>query len=121
MSRGDSYMEAARDVMDKMNQDRVERYLYLRREMAYTDEISRIRTAENLGMKQGMEKGIEKGMEKGIRESIFALLAELGEIPADLNTYINEESDLEVLKDWLKKAAKAMSMEQFREAIRQSL
>lgn len=64
VANGDTYMEAARDVMDKINQDRVERYLYLRREMAYTDEISRMKTAEELGLKQGMEKGIEKGIER---------------------------------------------------------
>lgn len=44
--------------MAKMNQDERERYLYLRREMAYSDEVSRIRTAENQGIKQGIQRGI---------------------------------------------------------------
>lgn len=73
VASGDTYMEAARDVLDKMNQDRVERYLYLRREMAYTDEISRMQTAENLGLKQGMAQGLEQGV-----MSLIETCAELG-------------------------------------------
>lgn len=64
MANGDTYLEAARDVMDKINQDRVERYLYLRREMAYTDEISRMETAERMGLEQGMQKGIQQGIQR---------------------------------------------------------
>lgn len=70
VANGDTYLEAARDVMDKINQDRVERYLYLRREMAYTDEISRMETAEKMGLEQGMEKGMKEGMKEGIKEGI---------------------------------------------------
>ena len=81
VASGDTYMEAARDVLDKMNQDRVERYLYLRREMAYTDEISRMQTAENLGLKQGMERGMAQGLEQGLEQGAKSLIetcAELG-------------------------------------------
>ena len=67
VANGDTYLEAARDVMDKINQDRVERYLYLRREMAYTDEISRMETAEKMGLEQGMEKGMKEGIKEGIQ------------------------------------------------------
>ena len=66
MAKGDPYMEEAKSVMDKINQDATERYLYLRREMAYIDEQSRIRTAENIGLKRGMERGMERGMKQGI-------------------------------------------------------
>lgn len=113
VSRGDSFMEAARDVMDKINQDKTERYLYLRREMAYIDEQSRIRTAENFGIKQGLEQG--KIHSK--KEDILALLSDLGDIPPNLTTYIDNQSDLELLKSWVKKAAKAVSIEDFQKEI----
>lgn len=64
-AKGNPYMEEARDEMHKINQDEVERWLYLRRQMALSDEASRKRTAENQGMKKGMEKGIRKGIRKG--------------------------------------------------------
>ena len=41
--------------MYKMSQDEKERYLYLREEMAVSDEVSRMRTAK----KEGIERGIE--------------------------------------------------------------
>ena len=64
MAKGDPYMEEAKSVMDKINQDATERHLYLRREMAYIDEQSRIRTAENIGLKRGMERGMKQGIER---------------------------------------------------------
>ena len=38
--------------MYKMSQDEKERYLYLREEMAYSDEISRMRTAREEGREE---------------------------------------------------------------------
>ena len=70
-------MEAARDIMAKMNQDERERYLYLRREMAYSDEISRIRTAENQGKQQGIRALIETCRDFGAsREETLSKVAE---------------------------------------------
>ena len=60
-AKGDPYMEAARAEMEKINQSERERYLYLRREMAISDEISRIRTATNQGIKTGREEGRQEG------------------------------------------------------------
>lgn len=45
--------------MYKMSQDEKERYLYLREEMAVSDEVSRMRTAKKEGIEQGIERGIE--------------------------------------------------------------
>ena len=42
--------------MYKMSQDEKERYLYLREEMAYSDEISRMRTAREEGREEGKEE-----------------------------------------------------------------
>ena len=52
-AKGNPYMEAAKDVMDKINQSETERYLYLRQEMALTDEKSRLMTAERKGREEG--------------------------------------------------------------------
>lgn len=76
-AKGNPYMEAAKDEMEKMNQSEAERYLYLRREMAISDEISRIRTATNQGIKEGLEKGMEKGIEKGREEGYLSHLITL--------------------------------------------
>ena len=66
---GNEYMEAAREIMAKMRQDERERYLYLRQEMAYTDEISRMRTARTEGREEGMDLKevilIQKKIRKG--------------------------------------------------------
>ena len=43
--------------MYKMSQDERERYLYLREEMAYSDEISRMKTAREEGRKEGRKEG----------------------------------------------------------------
>ena len=42
-----------------MSRDEKERYLYLREEMAVSDEISRMRTAKNEGIAEGRESGIQ--------------------------------------------------------------
>ena len=67
-AKGDPYMEAAKDEMEKINQSEMERYLYLRREMAISDEISRIRTATNQGIEKGLQEGLQEGLQKGIRD-----------------------------------------------------
>lgn len=46
-----------KDEMYKMSQDERERYLYLREEMAYSDEISRMKTAREEGLEEGRKEG----------------------------------------------------------------
>lgn len=50
--RGNPYREAVKNEMYKMSQDEKERYLYLREEMAVSDEVSRMRTAIKEGEKE---------------------------------------------------------------------
>ena len=76
-AKRDPYMEAAKDEMEKINQSEMERYLYLRREMAISDEISRIRTATNQGMKAGREEGRIEGRIEGREEGSLSLLITL--------------------------------------------
>lgn len=56
-AKGNPYMEKVKEEMDKINQDKTERWLYLRREMAVSDERSRLLTAERRGEARGEAKG----------------------------------------------------------------
>ena len=53
--RGNPYREAVKQEMYKMSRDEKERYLYLREEMAVSDEVSRMRTAIKEGIKRGIK------------------------------------------------------------------
>ena len=63
--KGNSYMEEAKHEMDKINQSEMERYLYLRRSMAYTDEVSRLRTAREEGERNKLCELVMKRLKKG--------------------------------------------------------
>jgi len=71
------------------------------------------------GLKDGLEKGLKDGLEKGLAqgkaESILELLEDLGDIPEELRLKITTQKDLDILKRWLKLAAKASSVEEFME------
>lgn len=56
-SEGDRYMERAMHEMIKMSQDEIERYLYLREEMAESDRISQLESAKDIGREEGREEG----------------------------------------------------------------
>lgn len=58
-----------------------------------------------------------KGLEKGKMDAILELLADLGPIPDDLREKIYAQTDLATLTVWLKAAAKAESMQDFRSRI----
>ena len=73
-TKGNPYMEAAKDELEKINQDENERYLYLRREMAISDEISRLQTAVNQGRREGLEEGRKAGLEDGEFLKLISLI-----------------------------------------------
>ena len=60
-SEGNRYMERALDEMIKMSQDEVERYLYLREEMAESDRISQLESAKDIGREEGRKEGRAEG------------------------------------------------------------
>lgn len=61
-------------------------------------------------------KGIrEEGMNEGLIKGIFDLLEDYGEIPENLRTEIMKQTDLELLRKWLKIAARVETMEEFEE------
>ena len=59
----------------------------------------------------------EDGYTQARVETILELLAEYGEISKDLKERIEAEADLELLKKWLKSAAKVSSIEEFEKLI----
>jgi hypothetical protein len=52
---------------------------------------------------------------EGVADSVLELLEELGNIPGGLEFWIRQETDLNVLKRWHLIAARATSIEEFRE------
>ena len=58
-------MERIREEMVKMSQDERDRYLYLREEMAASDRVSQLQSAENRGRREGKEEGRKEGIYQG--------------------------------------------------------
>lgn len=73
--RGNPYREAVKQEMYKMSQDEKERYLYLREEMAVSDEVSRMGTAIKEGIKRGI-KLTKKVFQLSQKGCIIAQIAE---------------------------------------------
>ena len=69
------------------------------------------------GIEKGIEQGIEKGIEQGTRQAIIDLLEDLGSVPEDICNRIFVENNVEILRKWLKYAARTESFECFRERI----
>ena len=67
------------------------------------------------GEAAGIQKGEAAGIRKGKIDSLMEILQELGDIPEVLQTRIESEKDLQVLTSWLKAAARADSLKEFRE------
>ncbi len=65
------------------------------------------------------EEAYEDGQTQGdinrSRQDILDLLEDLGEIPEDIQSRIYNEEDTQILRQWHKAAAKAVSFEAFRE------
>ena len=74
--RGNPYREAVKQEMYKMSRDEKERYLYLREEMAVSDEVSRMRTAIKEGIKEGEKRGTKKLFQLSQKGCTIAQIAE---------------------------------------------
>ena len=85
--------------------------------------VRKIKSSEEMGVKymQSWEEKIyerDKGKAIGKAESILDILQEFGEVPEGLKDCILAQQDITVLKDWLKAAIKASSIEEFEKSIR---
>ena len=83
----------------------------------FADKMERARES---GLAEGEKKGRAEGRTEGRAEgrslSVLALLEDLGQIPSSLRERIMSQRDSNVLTDWLKAAAAAASVEDFKKA-----
>lgn len=68
---------------------------------------------ERMIRNEGMTEGLTKGLTTAKAEDIQILLSDLGAIPEDIKTQIENERDPATLSRWLKLAARAESVEEF--------
>ena len=77
--------------------------------------------AKEEGIEQGIARGKELGKVEGIRlgtvNNIMEFLEDLGEITETLKSKIMQEEKPDVLRRWLKLAAKAETIEQFEKSV----
>lgn len=64
---------------------------------------------------EGIAEGREEGRATGKTEDILDILGELGEVPEDLRRRIMNETNLIVLKQWVKVAARVQNISEFEE------
>lgn len=127
-SNNQGVMEAVKEVME-MNLGQYMRALYeehmrIKRDRLYLrNNAIREGRAEGLaegraeGLAEGRAEGLAKGQSEGIaqgellrsRQAILDLLEDLGNIPTDILDRIQAEEDTQVLRRWLKAAARAES------------
>lgn len=62
-------------------------------------------------------EGMAEGIAKGQALSVLEILEDLGSVPEELENRIKSEQDPEILKEWLRKAVRAETVEQFSEEI----
>ena len=83
----------------------------------------------SIGIEKGREEGRMEGRTEGRAEGraegeriskiddILNFLSDLGSVPEDLKETIHSQTDISTLSNWLKKAARASSIEEFAESI----
>ena len=76
-------------------------------------EYMKMEERERIIRDEGVEFGKQIGIINGKIESVLELLEDKGEVPEKVKTEIFAETDLEVLKKWLRLAAKSETIEEF--------
>lgn len=71
------------------------------------------------GREEGRVEGHMEGHTEARRQDILELLEEWGEIPSDIHDRICAEKDTDVLRKWLKAAARSENFDDFRTKIQQ--
>ena len=116
--------EAVKEVM-AMNMGRRLRALYEEHMRIKKDRLYLRNAAIQEGRQEGMQEGILEGRLEGEtigdlnrrRQDILDLLEDLGEVPKDIRGRIQTEKDADILRKWLKNAARAESFTAFRDAM----
>lgn len=121
-SRDDAISQAVKDCLDNgimvefMREHGSEAVNMLYTQWNWDDamEVEREEAYED-GKIAGIAEGRNLGDLNRSRQNILDLLEDLGDIPEDIQVRINEEEDTQILRQWLKAAAKAVSFDAFRE------
>ena len=83
--------------------------------------IEQLKKGDEKGMCSSFERLLNKekaeGKAEDRAEAVIELLEDLGELSDSLKTCIIEQTDLELLRKWLKIAARAKSIEEFEQTI----
>ena len=79
--------------------------------------ITQLKEGDEKDMCSSFERLLKKEKADGRAEAIIELLEDLGELSDSLRSCIMEQTDLELLRKWLKAAAKAKSIEEFEQAV----
>ena len=77
------------------------------------DQEAHMKLVRQEGYDEGYDNGKCKGIVVGKKEDILEVLADLGDVPIELQEKISSQTDLQQLKRWLKLAAKVESLEDF--------
>lgn len=72
---------------------------------------------EERDMCKALEEYYNDGVAEGEASAVIELLQEMGEVPKELCDKIYKEKDLNLLKDWIKLAAKSDSISSFEKSI----
>ena len=79
--------------------------------------ITQIKEGDEKDMCSSFERLLNKEKTEGKAEAVIELLEDLGELSDSLKTCIMEQTDTELLRKWLKVAAKATSIDEFEQAV----
>lgn len=82
----------------RVSREMAERYMYMMLE-EYLDEYR------------------QKGVQEVLAEAVISLLKLKGDIPELLQIQINEQKNVDLLKEWLKNAATVQSVEEFEKIV----
>lgn len=96
------------------------------------DVVSRVRLDKEVGIsymksweieqmirEEATEEGYASGREQALRESILDFLQEHGTVPEEIRAAVQEERNLERLRQWNKIAARVATMEEFALALQE--
>lgn len=70
------------------------------------------------GVAEGRAKGVAEGRISESKDTLLLFLQNLGTVPKVLSDQIEEQGDLDVLKEWLGLAFKSKSVEEFAKKIK---
>lgn len=111
--RGMKILNGEYPNVSREDQKRMQAALYILADKFLTPEEMKQVKEEN-SVNAFLQMYVDDGIRQGIREGVMDFLDDLGTITSDLSSKILNEKNEDTLKKWLKLAARAESLEQFR-------